>query len=123
MRMIFRIAAASACLVLASCDNSPTGTVNEANAQLPGPDAMQARLEALPEAQRNGVFIRAIRDADGRCQHVERSEPAGEQEGLPVWRAYCEDGASFSILIARGGSAQVIENPATIPKQEGGQGR
>ena len=83
---------------------------------------MQARLEALPEAQRNGVFIRAIRDSDGRCQHVERSEPAGEQDGLPIWRAYCEDGEIYSILISRGGSAQVIEH-STAPGQEGGQSR
>ncbi len=69
---------------------------------------MQKQLESLSDAQRNGVFMRAIRDAQGDCQHVERSERINDHRGLPVWRAYCERETSYTIVITRSGIAQVL---------------
>lgn len=66
------------------------------------------QLAALPEGQRNGVFIRAIRDAGEDCQHVIASSRAGEYQGMPVWSAQCEGGDSWSIVVTRDGTAQLV---------------
>jgi hypothetical protein len=66
------------------------------------------RLAALPEGQRNAVFIRAIRDAGEECQHVAASVPAGEYQGNPVWSAQCEGGDAWTIVVTPDGSAQLV---------------
>jgi hypothetical protein len=70
----------------------------------------ESRLESMPEGQRNGVFIRAIRDAGQSCQHVDASARAGENQGFPVWSARCSDGGSWTIVITSDGTAAVL-NP------------
>jgi hypothetical protein len=71
----------------------------------------QNRLAALPEGQRNGVFIRAIRDAGQACQHVDSSERVGEYRGNPVWRAHCDEGgSSWTIVVTADGTAQIIND-------------
>jgi hypothetical protein len=53
--------------------NGTTLTNNvAATAQSGGSDA-QNRVKSLPDAQRNGVMIRAIRDANLACQQVTES--------------------------------------------------
>jgi hypothetical protein len=112
MRKTIGFAAALA-LALGACGESSTPEdraapeANTADAQAPDANAMQAQLAALPEGQRNAVFIRAIRDSGGECQHVESSAEAGRYEGYPVWTARCTDRA-FTIVIADDGSAQVL---------------
>jgi len=93
-------------LALAGCGEAPTGPVNQSAAS--GADATQNRLEAMPEGQRNAVFIRAIRDAGQECQHVASSERAGMHQGFPVWNATCQGGGTWTIVITDGGSAQVL---------------
>lgn len=66
------------------------------------------QVAALSEGQRDAVFIRAIRDAGFDCQHVERSVPAGPVRNMPAWRATCQGGAEWTIVVAPDGSAQVI---------------
>ena len=74
-------------------------------------DDTQNQLAALPEGQRNGVFIRAIRDSGQSCQHVESSEPIGEYRGFPVWRAHCDGGASsWTIVVMADRGVQVIND-------------
>ena len=68
------------------------------------------QLAALPEGQRNGVFIRAIRDAGEDCQHVVASSRAGEYQGMPVWSAQCDGGASWTIVVTRDGTAQLVND-------------
>ena len=68
------------------------------------------QLAALPEGQRNGVFIRAIRDAGEDCQHVIASSRAGEYQGMPVWSAQCDGGASWTIVVTRDGTAQLVND-------------
>ncbi len=70
------------------------------------------RLQAMPEGQRNGVLIRAIRDAGLDCQRVARSEAANVQ-GRPAWTATCDDGTSWTIVIADNGIAQIL-NPKEV---------
>ena len=101
-------------LALAGCDSGADPMESPANIQDGEAESVQAQLEDLPEGQRNAVFIRAIRDSEGDCQGVESSEPAGEHEGVPLWRARCTDGSSWTIAVTDNGTAQVI-NDAEAP--------
>ena len=66
------------------------------------------QLAALPDGQRNAVFIRAIRDAGEECQFVESSTRAGEYQGNPVWSAQCEGGGGWTIVVMPDGTAQLV---------------
>ncbi|MDQ8758269.1 hypothetical protein RCO27_18730 [Sphingosinicella sp. LHD-64] len=84
----------------------------QANAPEPGNNAqsVQNELAGLPEGQRNAVFIRAIRDANQDCQHVESSALVGAHQGFPLWSARCAGGRTFTIAIGNAGEAQVIDD-------------
>src|SRR5687767_6573968 len=97
---------AAAVLALTACGDAGNETANRV--AVPGPEAIQNRLEAMPEGQRNAVFIRAIRDAREECQHVESSEPAGEHQGFPVWNATCAGGGTWTIVVMNDGTAAVL---------------
>lgn len=66
------------------------------------------QLQAMPEGQRNAVFIRAIRDAQLDCQHVEGSVPAGDYRGMPVWDVRCAGGGNWTIVVTGDGTAQIL---------------
>ena len=68
----------------------------------------QQQLEAMPEGQRNAVFIRAIRDAGLDCQHVDGSTAAGVYRGMPVWNVRCSGGGNWTIVVADQGVAQIL---------------
>lgn len=107
------LAGAGAMLVLglAACGDGDERAATETA----GTENVQAQIDQLPEGQRNGVFIRAIRDAGEECQHVERSERSGENRGRPVWTAHCEGGGEYAIVIDEGGMAAVVNaSEATI---------
>ena len=93
-----------AALGLAACDRTP------ATPPVPqGPSDFQRQVAALAPAQRNGVFIRAIRDAGHDCQGVVKSEaqtPAANSD--PLWHATCSDQATYGVLIGRDGTATVV---------------
>ncbi|GAA4822648.1 hypothetical protein GCM10023232_20170 [Sphingosinicella ginsenosidimutans] len=110
--MIRTVAAAAAALVLAACNSSPppVAPVNEADSAA----ASGNQIAALPEGSRNGVFIRAIRDANQDCQHVDSSEPAAPQRGNPAWTAHCDNGATYTIVLTGNGGATVV-NGAVAP--------
>lgn len=97
-------------LALSACGGGGGGGGGEGEAQAgPRPlDAVQNQVVALPEAQLNGVLIRAIRDARQECQHVESAAaqpPASD--GSPVYFAQCAGGAAYLVGIGRGGNASV----------------
>jgi hypothetical protein len=126
MRILGIASSAALAVLLSACgggDQAPPDAGNAAdaaNAATAGPEATQNQLEALPEGARNGVFIRAIRDSGNDCQNVESSTPAGEHQGLPLWRARCVDGVEWTIVIGNDGSAAVL-NPAEAGLLEGNQ--
>jgi hypothetical protein len=66
------------------------------------------QVAGLSDAQRNAVFIRALRDAGFDCQHVERSAPVGTIQNMPAWRATCQGGGEWTIVIAADGTAQIL---------------
>ena len=73
-----------------------------------------AQVAAMPEGQRNAVFIRAIRDAGQACQRVHASAPIKGAVG--AWAARCADGRHWSVTIGADGIAQVAQ------VRPGGQG-
>lgn len=106
MRKAMAAAGSALIIGLSACGGTGAGTAEKA--QAPDPDAIQNQLASMAEAQRNAVFIRAIRDAQQECQHVESSRPAGEHQGLPVWSAACSGGGTFTIVIMNNGTATVL---------------
>ncbi len=74
-------------------------------------DDVAAKVAALNDDQRNGVFLRAIRDAEIPCRDVIKSERLEDSAGTPTWRAQCELGDAHLILIKPDGSAQVMSRP------------
>lgn len=108
MRLILSGAGLALALAVGGCGErraEPSNRV-ETNAT----EDVANQLAALPDGQRNAVFIRAIRDAGEDCQHVESSARAGEYRGRPVWSAQCEGGASWTIVVTRDGTAQLIND-------------
>ncbi|MGN5374749.1 MAG: hypothetical protein DI632_09645 [Sphingomonas hengshuiensis] len=73
------------------------------------------RVDALTPGQRDGVFIRAIRDAGLPCQGVTGSE-RGEQPGS--WVATCQEGSRHVITFGANGMANVTSfNPLPAPQR------
>ncbi len=109
--MTMRIAAMAALAIITSAcsrndeaaQNQPSGSANSGDAA--------AQLTALSDRQRNGVFIRAIRDAGLECQHVEWSTRSGTYRGMPVWTAACARNQVWVIVVGNDGVAQIL-NPA-----------
>ncbi|WP_066796793.1 hypothetical protein [Sphingomonas soli] len=90
----------------ANAEANVAGNVAEA-------DNATAKVLALNDAQRNGVFYRAIEDANLTCQRVTSSDRLPDQDGKPVWRANCGGKieaakAAYIISIAPDGTAQII---------------
>ena len=115
-----RMLVAGALAALAAGCGSP------ADEAAPAPEAneavnYQAEVAAMPEGQRNAVFIRAIRDADLECQHVESSTAGGTYEGMPVWNVRCDQDGNWTIVIGDNGIAQVLNaNEAQLIGTEAG---
>ena len=94
---------------LAACGSQPAPTA--ANASGNAIENTANQLASLTEGQRNAVFIRALRDANQACQHVDSSESLGQYQGYPVWRAHCDNGATnWTIVITADGTAQIIND-------------
>ncbi len=119
MNSMLRVTAVALTVLLAGCDEAPPlpAPSNEASSA----EDIQKQIQALPEGQRNGVFIRAIRDAGQECQHVESSEPAGTHRGFPVWNATCAGGGTWTIVIADNGNAQVLNAAEVRLADDGNQ--
>jgi len=94
---------------LAACNRGGSQTQPPTQAAADAQRDAQARLAAMPEAERNAVFIRAIRDAGFDCQHVDSSSYQGVSARSPTWVATCDKASNWVILIGSNGSAQVIK--------------
>jgi len=117
------LAVAAISVALAGCGEPAATPANKAAPA--GEDPFQARLAAMSAGQRNGVFIRAIRDARQQCQSVDSSAPAAPVRGCPVWTAVCQSGESYTLVVLPGGVVQVVNDAeaslvpdnAAAPKQ------
>ncbi|TPG15693.1 hypothetical protein EAH84_02600 [Sphingomonas oligophenolica] len=86
---------------LAACDSSKAGNA-------PAPDAASTsnyldKLESLPGRQRDGVFLRAIRDSGQDCQGVTTSQRTETPDGKPAWTATCTDGTIWILVLGANG--------------------
>lgn len=108
MRATLSGAGLAVALALGGCGDRAAEPANRAEANEAVDVANQ--LAALTDGQRNAVFVRAIRDAGEDCQHVESSVRAGEYQGNPVWSASCSGGPSWTIVVTRDGTAQLVND-------------
>ena len=111
MRTLIVAALATAAAACSGGDQSGQPAANQSNQAAASAATTQERILALPEPQRLAVFLNAIRDSRLDCQEVQSAESAGSHEGLPMWRATCRNGVTWTILIGGDGVAQVL-NPA-----------
>jgi len=99
-------------LALAACSggtaNNSAGedNVQAAPAVAAGSNAQQA-VRDLPDGQRNGVLLRAIRDARQPCQNVRESMLSETPGRTPVYMATCENNAVYAVAIRDDGNAAV----------------
>jgi hypothetical protein len=75
-----------------------------------------AEIVALSPDDRDGVFLRAIRDSGLPCQGVTGSEQvSGEglvaHKSFPTWRATCTDGSQHLIQVTPDGTAKIVSRP------------
>ncbi|MDV3457359.1 hypothetical protein RZN05_10230 [Sphingomonas sp. HF-S4] len=116
----FVVLPALAALALAGCgpaaerneaaDTAAAGNAEaEANAIVndAAPGNALATVLAMSDRQRNVVFIRALMDAGIDCQSVNSSERLPDQDGKPLWRANCPNGAHM-ITITPDGTANIV---------------
>lgn len=96
-------------LVMGALSGCGEGTPTpQASPSATPPSEFQARVVAMADGARNGVFIRAIRDSGMECQGVtESSRRADSATGEPVYVAKCTSGATYSIVLARDSTAKV----------------
>jgi hypothetical protein len=95
---------AVACLLfMGGCGQTP---VQQGNAAAPAKD-YQGQLTAMSEAERNLVFLRAIRDAGWQCEHVQSSAPRPAIQDSPAWKAVCEGKQEWAIQVGKTGVAHV----------------
>ena len=90
-------------LALAGCDGASAPTT----AAAPADTAFFNQVAALPEGQREGLLLRAIRDAGQNCQGVTATTRAGEPGGPPAWLATCTDKGQWLVVLKADGTAQV----------------
>ena len=99
-------------LAAAACgEGTANNSVGEDNVQATtnaasGSNAQQA-VRDLPDGQRNGVFLRAIRDARQPCQNVTESMLSETPGRTPVYMATCENNAVYAVAIRDDGNAIV----------------
>jgi len=87
----------------AAIDAAETAAANAANTV-----NYVAEIGNMAENEQQGVFLRAIRDADISCRDVIKVERIEGQSGVPTWRAQCDQGAQHLIEVLPDGSAKVI---------------
>jgi len=110
--------------MLSACGGTATTTADNAataNAAQAAPDGgYAARVTALTPRLRQGVFLRAIRDAGEQCQEVTDESAIAPIDGKPAWAATCDKSTQWVISIDRTGTALVTKvSPASPTGQKG----
>jgi hypothetical protein len=98
----------AAMLISACGDGARSGDEADATNYQADATNYQAEVEALPLTARQGVFLRAVRDAGLTCQQVTESEKLADRDGNPTWRAICDGNSPHIISITRDGTAQIV---------------
>lgn len=102
--------AIAAALLLSACGGDEKAAneteANTAVANVVDTTNYQAEVLALPPTARDGVFLRAVRDAGMNCQEVTQTERRDPIEGNPTWRIYCGK-TPHLITLTRDGTAKI----------------
>jgi hypothetical protein len=97
---------------LAACNSPSRETAQNAAANTaaagPSADTFANRIAALPEAQRNGAFMRAISDAGFACQKIEHAAAHAPIEGHPAWTIDCIHDNDYVALATGGDTLQIV---------------
>jgi hypothetical protein len=110
-------------LMAAACGGSGTPS-NRQSVNRTAPQASGARIAALPEAQRNATFYRAIHDAGLDCQQVTGSAPAEPYHDMPVWTATCRGGGHWTLVVGADEIVQILNaNEAQLVRGPRGNGQ
>ena len=109
-----RLLALTVMLALAGCGSAPEQEKTVKAPDEDGPDYVQA-IRTMSEGQRNGVMIRAIRDAKQDCQDVTRVVELPPVRGNGAWNATCRNGMSWTVIVERNGDATVTNAPNPAP--------
>lgn len=97
-------------LLLSACGGEKAANEAAANAAVANAGDTtnyQAEVLALGPAQRDGVFLRAVRDAGMNCQEVRQTERIDPINNNPTWRIYCGK-TPHIISLSRDGTAKII---------------
>ncbi len=98
--------------LLGACGGDPQPAANAVDKAAIANEAdatnYQAAVIALPLNARQGVFLRAVRDAGLTCQQVTQSEKLEDREGNPTWRVTCDGDSPHIISITRDGTAKIL---------------
>lgn len=97
---------ATACGGSNTAANSSAGNAATVTGNTVSSNAQQA-VRDLPDGQRAGVMLRAIRDARQPCQNVVEAPASSAPNATPVYLATCEDGAVYAVAIQDDGTAIV----------------
>ncbi|MDE0879056.1 MAG: hypothetical protein OSB00_10405 [Sphingomonas bacterium] len=109
MTRIISFIAATALVALTGCAKSaPADNVAAENpAQNASTVNYLARIEALPQGQKEGVFLRAIRDSGQQCQGVSKAQSTETTGGSPAWMTTCTDGPAYVLVLGKDGMMNV----------------
>lgn len=109
--MLALAALASACH---APQKSATGTTDNTTAV--AANAFAAKITALPPAQRDGAFMRAITDAGFSCQKIVQSAAHAAIQGRPAWEVMCDNDNAYVALATADGTLQIVPGrPADAP--------
>ena len=102
--------AMAAALLLSACGGGEKAAneaaANMAMANVADTTNYQEEVLKLVPAQRDGVFLRAVRDAGLNCQEVTQTERRDPIDGNPTWRIYCGK-TPHLITLTRDGTAKI----------------
>ena len=109
------LAALGGVALLAAChapqQQQAGNTGNTTSATAPGDFADQ--IDALPEGQRRGVFMRAITDAGYSCQKIETMTRHAPISGRPAWAVACDHHNDYVALAISGDTLQIVPGHPT----------
>jgi len=104
-------------IVLGGCEQAPAPANNETAATAPvkpaDKDYYADRINALTDKQRDGVLLKAIRDAGGECPSITGSGPHDPVQGHHAWIAHCAAGKDLRaldwvVVLGSGGMMSIV---------------
>ncbi len=102
----------------ATPDNTAAANAAAVNAATPEEGFVQ-RVRALPAGQRDGVFLRAVRDGKGQCQEVTEEYEVANIPADNAWAVTCDRTNHWLVTIDENGVATVtaVSAASRLPRK------